>query len=151
MPSADRMPKDAAKVVKDAARSRTLKVTKTVLKAAPKAKKPKKTVLKAAPEANKPKKTPQLKTNHWTYNEEWRVYSVEPQRNRRPDVHKYTLVYLHHANGKPWDYFEMDPFQTPGLRVVLPEGRVYQTCHGLWAPRSKVRLWYDYHHGQDLS
>ena len=71
MPSADRMPKDAAKVVKDAARSRTLKVTKTVLKAAPK--------------ANKPKKTRLRKRNKgdWTYKDDERVYVVEPHR---PDV-----------------------------------------------------------------
>ena len=56
-----------------------MRVSKTVKKAAP------------APEAKKPKKPRRrnLKEDDWTYNEDARVYVIDPPE---ADVHKYTLV-----------------------------------------------------------
>ena len=45
-------------------------------------------------------------------------------------MHKYTVIYLHNASGNPKEYFTVDGFQTPGLRVVLPKGPVYRLFHG---------------------
>jgi len=115
-----------------------MRVSKTVKKPAP------------APEAKKPKKPRRrnLKEDDWTYNDDARVYVIDPPE---ADVHKYTLVYLHQASGHPNDYFTFDTLNTPGLRVVLPKAPVFGSFyHGQLkkepVPSSRWRLWYDYYH-----
>lgn len=87
----------------------------------------------------------------WTFNKDERVYVREPNR---PDVHKFSLIYLHYASGTPMEYFKNDGFQAPGLRVILPKAPVFRSLmYGkkLYSqkagPRTaKSRLWYDYYH-----
>ena len=108
-PSPKKTLKDTAKAVKHSPIKKAVRVSETVKTATPQTKKTTKT------------RRRKRKEGDWTYNEDERVYIVEPQRNKRPDVHKYTWIYLHHANGHPSFYFSVDSFQDPGLRVVLPK------------------------------
>ena len=99
----------------------------------------------ATPQTTKTTKTRRRKRKEgdWTYKEDERVYILEPHR---PDVHKFTLVYLHYASGHPKEYFTVDGFQTPGLRVVLPKAPVYESMHyGDGTNTCKSRVWYDYY------
>jgi predicted esterase len=137
-PSPKKRPNDSAKAVKDSAvkdTGRSARVSETVRKPA-----------KEEPVARKPKTTRRRKRKEgdWTYNEEDKCYILEPQRQ---DVHKFTWIYLHYLCGHPKEYFTVDGFQTPGLRVVLPKAPVLRSLHyGEGVTTSKSRLWYDYYH-----
>merc|ERR1719191_1608039 len=90
----------------------------------------------------KPKMTrKERKESDWIYNEDERIYVLQPQR---PDVHKYTWVYCHFLCGHPSEYFAVTAFEIPGLRVVLPKAPVFRSLHyGEGEKSSKNRLWYD--------
>ena len=92
--NASSMPKATkSSVVKDS--GKLVEVEKSAKKAAPETK---------AETEPKPKTTRELQESDWTYNEDERIYVLEPQR---PDVHKYTLVYCHYLCGHPTDYCEV--------------------------------------------
>jgi predicted esterase len=157
-PSPKRTPNDAAKAGKDSARAgkdsakpgkdsavkdtgRKANLTETVRKMPRIDKEPEQT--------KKPKTTRRRKRKEgdWNYKEEEHTYVLEPQK---PDVHKYTWIYLHYLCGHPKEYFTVEGFQTPGLKVVLPKAPVLRSLHyGEGSKTSKSRLWYDYYHDPD--
>jgi predicted esterase len=139
-PSPKRTANDAARAVKDSAvkdSGKTIRVSETARKAPPEA------------ESRKPKTTRRRKRTEgdWEYLEDEKLYHLEPQKQ---EVHKYTWIYLHYLCGHPKEYFTVEGFQTPGLRVVLPKAPVFRSLHyGEGAKGSKSRLWYDYYHDPD--
>jgi predicted esterase len=134
-------PQDSAKANKDSAvkeTGRTIRETETARKK-PRAEALEKTL--------KPKTTRRRKRKEgdWNYDETDKAYVLDPQK---PDVHKYTWIYLHYLCGHPKEYFAaVGGFNAPGLKVVLPKAPVFASLHyGEGVKGSKSRLWYDYYH-----
>jgi predicted esterase len=142
-PSPKRTPKpEVAKASKDSASRDTGRTVRSESK-------PRKLAPETEPPAKKPRTTRRRKRKEadWDYDPEDQIYTLEPQRK---DVHKYTWVYLHYLCGHPKEYFTVEGFQTPGLKVVLPKAPVLRSLHyGEGVKTSKSRLWYDYYHDPD--